>query len=135
MIPWNDEYKVGMKELDGQHLILFSIINQIDINIAAERTGDLIEDVLSALTAYVSYHFAFEEALMRQHGYPRLAEHIASHRRLSQTLDELAAGQRMTDVAQAVRIRKFAIDWLVDHIMQDDAEFADLVKAGQDVAV
>ncbi len=127
MLAWSDDYKIGLKELDAQHLILFSIINQIDINIDSGRPADLIEDVLGALRSYVEYHFAFEEGFMRQHGYPDLEHHRDAHGSLSAELAGLPA-QSDDRLAQAVRIRKFAIDWLVDHILQEDAAFAEYMR-------
>lgn len=130
MLVWSDDYRIGMKELDAQHLILFSIINQIDINIESGRSADLVEDVLGALAAYIEYHFRFEEQLMREHGYPDADLHAAQHAGLWEKMRKVAAAAATTDrLQEAVKIRKFAIDWLVDHILQDDLAFADFVHA------
>lgn len=125
MLVWSEEYKIHLPELDAQHLMLFGIINQIDINIQAGQAGELLDDLLGALASYVEYHFAFEEKMMRAHSYPVAREHHEGHMRLVATVKDLTReaghGDRLT---HALKIRRFVIDWLVDHILTDDADFA-----------
>lgn len=133
MLAWTEEYKVGMAELDSQHLMLFGIINQIDINIRAEKAGDLLDDVLGALESYVRYHFASEEVVMQRHGYPGLEGHHRSHMAVSRSLAELSvkALEGADKLAGALKVRKFVIDWLVDHILEEDAAFVTFVEEGK----
>jgi hemerythrin len=126
MLVWTEDYKIGLAELDAQHLMLFAVINQIDINIEAGRAGELLDDLLGALANYVQYHFEFEEAMMIAHGYPPAPDHRQGHCRLVQSLSSLiapASGQA-DKLGHALKVRRFVIDWLVDHIMTEDADFA-----------
>jgi hemerythrin len=49
MLTWGDEYRIGNEEMDGEHIILFALLNQLDINIGADRTASCVADLLRAL--------------------------------------------------------------------------------------
>ena len=111
--------------MDAEHLILFSLLNQLDININADLADECIYDVLAALDAYIDYHFAHEEALMKAWDYPHLESHSALHHQFMTEiarLRELVTGGDM--VRGALKVRGFVLEWLLNHIMETDVEYA-----------
>lgn len=125
MLVWEAGYKIGQEEMDAEHLILFSILNQLNINIDADMAQECVADVLTALGSYIDYHFAHEEALMKAWGYPGLEAHAAKHHEfmleVSRLRHEAEAGDMLTN---ALRVRSFVLDWLLDHIIETDVDYA-----------
>lgn len=125
MLAWEDGYKIGQGEMDAEHLILFSLLNQLNININADMAHDCVGDVLAALGAYIDYHFAHEEALMKAWGYPGLAEHSARHHEFMNEVSRLRQQAEGGDMLKtALRVRGFVLEWLLNHILDVDAEYA-----------
>ncbi len=130
MLAWEESYKIGHDRMDGQHLVLVALINQLDININDDGVQGILPDVLEAVGAYLGYHFAEEEAVMRAAGYPGLDGHVAMHRAFTEQFDRLLALAAAGQVLQAaLKVRSFAIDWLIRHILQADAEYASHIAA------
>lgn len=128
MLIWEEGYKIGHAEMDSEHLILFSILNQLDVNINNDKADDCIADVLGALGSYIRYHFTHEETVMRDAGYPRLEEHAAMHRAFVDEIEGLRAELGGDDqLRAALKLRAFVLDWLLDHIMTVDADYARFV--------
>ncbi len=125
MLTWGDEYRIGNEDMDGEHIILFALLNQLDINIGANQAATCVTDLLHALLSYISFHFAHEEALMAAYKYPDLARHHLAHEALIAETNRL--GQRATSIDAAVvalEIRAFVQDWLLRHIREDDLRYA-----------
>lgn len=135
MLVWEDGYKIGQGEMDAEHLILFSLLNQLDVNINADMAGDCVSDVLAALGAYIDYHFAHEEALMKAWGYPRLEEHSAKHHEFMNEVSRLRESAKGEDVLKAaLRVRGFVLQWLLSHILEVDADYANFIADKAKVA-
>lgn len=129
MFVWEEGYRIGNEEMDAEHLILFALLNQIDININADMAAD-VADVLTALDSYIDYHFAHEEALMKAWAYPGLEEHSAKHHEFMNELARLRALVRSGDVmTAAMKLRGFVLTWLLEHIMTVDADYARFIAA------
>lgn len=125
MLVWEQTYKTGVPAMDAEHLILFSLLNQIDINIEKNEVGCL-NDVLGALETYIDYHFAHEEELLLAKGFPDLPRHAEVHRKFLAEVRALRDRVAEDDVliAAAMRIRFLVMGWLIDHILEDDVAYA-----------
>ena len=125
MLAWEQGYKIGQWEMDAEHLILFSLLNQLDININADLVDECVHDVLTALGAYIDYHFAHEEALMKAWGYPDLEAHAAKHHEFTQEVGRLREMVKTGDTLRgALKVRGFVLEWLLNHIMETDVDYA-----------
>ncbi|HSV30363.1 MAG TPA: hemerythrin family protein [Candidatus Omnitrophota bacterium] len=130
MLVWEEGYKIGQEEMDAEHLILFSILNQLNINIQNDMAGACVADVLGALGSYIDYHFAHEEALMKSWGYPGLEGHSAKHHEFMNEIARLRREADGGDMLQAgLKVRAFVLDWLLSHILESDAEYAAFIAA------
>lgn len=128
MLVWEGGYKIGHVDMDAEHLILFSILNQLDTNIHADMAGECLADVLKALDSYIEYHFAHEEALMKAWNYPDLAAHSASHHDFMGELMRLREKHAPGDpLKAALKLRSFVLDWLLSHILEADVKYAKFI--------
>lgn len=130
MLAWEDGYRIGIDEMDAQHLILFAILNQIDININSDMAQECVADALGALTSYIEYHFAHEEALLRKWQFPGFDEHKQRHKEFVDEVERLYDEAGKGDFTKsALQLRSTVLQWLLNHILCEDLEYANYIKA------
>lgn len=128
MLVWENDYKIGNADMDAQHLILFALLNQLDVNINSDRAGECLDDVLNALAGYIDYHFAHEEALMKAWGYPGLDAHAQEHVAFVAEVKHLQAQVTGSNpLAAALKVRGFVLNWLLSHILAVDLDYAKFI--------
>ncbi|HVI50050.1 MAG TPA: hemerythrin family protein [Candidatus Sulfotelmatobacter sp.] len=128
MFEWEEDYKIGLPEMDAEHLVLFALINQIEINVNGEKADDCLRDVLGALLSYVTFHFSHEQEVMAAHGYPGLADHIRQHEEFSKTVHAMAEDDAEGGLEAALKLRGVVLNWLINHILRADADYAAYIR-------
>ena len=134
-VVWNDFYTLELPEIDDQHKVLFGIINDLWHAVVSKEEVDAISDVLRRLEHYTIIHFTAEEALMRSMAYPRLDEHKRAHRLF---IDQIGNARKKWADGQPIglEILHFLNNWLVDHIMTVDKDYAaHYARSGQPAAL
>lgn len=116
---WRAVYEVGDPKIDAQHQRLFTLANQL---LRADDEGALSLAVLQ-LQQHARTVFAHEEETMRRVGYADGERHRGLHGRLIERLEalgqDIAAGHWHGD-----GLMEFMTDWLLDHILDEDARLA-----------
>jgi hemerythrin len=115
--------KLGIKEIDEQHAHLVECLDRLELWVGKGQGFAAALDALNSLNDYVEVHFTFEEAFMRQHGYPKLDEHIAEHRQIKAELTRLSrqvleGGEIDQELLGLIR------EWIITHIGIEDVEYA-----------
>ena len=120
---WDTSLETGMELIDRQHQALFG---QIRVLLDPSK-GDRIEETLAFMASYAVEHFATEEHLHQETDYPHAGEHLRAHHRFVAEFVELK--KEYDDSGHSLKIlmklAKFLLDWLKDHIRGQDQEFAD----------
>ncbi|MCX8086636.1 MAG: hemerythrin family protein [Rhodocyclaceae bacterium] len=125
MLTWqSDLYALGVAAMDAAHAEFCRLVD------AASRASD--EDfpyLLHALIEHTRGHFDHEERLMRECGFPALAEHASEHRRV---LGELL---HMANAVEEGRLRFARLyvsqglpAWFRNHLATMDAALAASLK-------
>ena len=126
-LSWKDEYSVGEPLMDSQHQKWISYINELMRAIEEQRNRDEQEEILENLVIYTRYHFASEERMMNRLGFEGLAEHREVHERMARRVRDMQAdvlaGRQVLDCDLLTLMQ----DWLVEHIMGDDRQYAILI--------
>jgi hemerythrin len=126
-LSWKDEYSVGEPLMDSQHQKWIGYINELMRAIEEQRSRDEQEEILENLVIYTRYHFASEERMMNRLGFEGLAEHRAVHDRMTRRVRDMQAdvlaGRQVLDCDLLTLMQ----DWLVEHIMGDDRQYAILI--------
>lgn len=114
--------------MDAQHRHMFKATNLV----YEMQRGGSRDEVLQAFAQLIhvtSVHFAHEEELMAQTGYPKTEVHTENHRELLRQLhgfaDAYTAGRFGTDHHKALG---FLRQWLDRHISSFDRDLADHIK-------
>jgi hemerythrin len=115
--------ETGVPKIDEQHRELFAQADKLRDVTQKER----IPETLEFLKNYVVKHFSMEEALMKASGYPKHPFHHQLHvdfvKQFTGYYDEYkSSGGKFSLV---LSINTMVNNWLRDHIMTHDKEFAE----------
>lgn len=123
------EVEIGIPDIDAEHRQLISHYNAL---IQALNEGnDVTAFGLSfySLVMRVRQHFASEEQLMQDIGYPQIARHRGEHQKLLATandfLNSVLTRYEKYDCSAVAKYFKY---WLLDHVMHHDRALADFAS-------
>lgn len=125
---WNEEYNIGIKEVDEEHMQLVKLLNQLYKDMYAGKGRNALENVLSSLISYTQTHFLNEEKIMISNGYPGYLEHKRIHKKMTEKVLEMYKQFQNDKISSPVQISNFLKNWLLKHIMGTDKKFADFIK-------
>ena len=118
---WNSTLETNVEKIDKQHQEIF---RQADILVDPSKQGK-ISDMLKFLGEYVILHFQDEEELQSTSKYPKFPAHKQFHTQFLASFQEMNRRYSQTgDKTVVSEISNLVIDWLKDHIMVHDKEFA-----------
>ncbi|WP_374324034.1 bacteriohemerythrin [Azonexus sp.] len=126
-INWTSDLDTGIPVIDQQHRRIVDFINDLE---AAQVLGnqEKIKQVIYDCIDYTLSHFAFEESMQEEAGYPYCKPHKKVHELFTRKVAEYQ--QRMElgdDVAE--ELHGMLARWLVNHIKRDDADYVASVRA------
>ena len=126
VLTWQDELNTGIEVIDHQHQRIVEMINHLHV-VRHGLEPMAVSEVIDELIDYTLSHFAFEEELMEEAGYPFSAAHKRVHevftKRVSEYRLRFEAGEDIVDDLRSMLSR-----WLFNHIRNDDKAYADSVK-------
>ncbi len=126
LLIWQDDLNTGIDVIDGQHRRIVDMLNQLH-SAQLGRNPVLVGEVIDELVDYTLSHFAFEEELMEEAGYPFTDAHKRVHalftRRVNEYRLRFRAGEDVADELKSLLSR-----WLFNHIRNDDKAYVADVK-------
>jgi hemerythrin-like metal-binding protein len=126
---WRPDLFTGIPEVDEQHRELLAQIGALE---EAARSGDLdlAAGMLTYLERYAAEHFATEERVMSEYGYPDRDTHWSLHLafavELARRKTEHVANR--LDAADLVDLGQWMDRWLNEHVLQADTDLARFVQ-------
>lgn len=115
---WSDDLSVKNRLIDEQHqqviLTLQSLPSQQD---------DDFDRIFREILRYTLEHFSDEEWWMRQIDYPEVTEHMDLHIEMAQRFDSYLK-EYVDGILDEVEFKEFLLNWLADHIFQEDMKIA-----------
>jgi hemerythrin len=131
-IVWSSELEIGIPVIDAQHQRIVEYINIVE-HVQQTKSKKELLSVMDELVDYTLSHFAFEESLMEEAGYPFTTAHIKVHqlfaKRVGSFQQRAVSGENITE--ELLHVLKA---WLVNHIKRDDHDYSELVKANMEEA-
>jgi hemerythrin len=122
-LQWSEEFAVGVESIDREHRALFDLFNDLHRGILRGETQSLTAEKLVRLVQYTREHFADEERLMAESGYPKLEEHRASHRSLTVQVEAMMADLERSQAVMNLPALKFLNEWVTQHILKEDRAY------------
>jgi hemerythrin len=124
---WQDNYNLGIQAIDEQHQKLVDIINKFYDAFYKSETNDVMYPILEELIDYTVYHFNTEEDIFLKYNYNQIAAHTELHEQFKKKVLEFQK-QFLEGKTITYRVMTFLRDWLTNHILVSDREYADLIK-------
>ncbi len=130
-IKWHESLAVGVAEIDGQHQELFRRLNQLLEACNQGKGKESAREMVTFLQEYVVEHFAAEEKLQRQSGYPGYAAHRAQHAEFMIAAGELkfTLEEQGPTLPFIITVNKVIVDWLTQHISKMDKDLGRYLAA------
>jgi hemerythrin-like metal-binding protein len=129
---WTPELLTGNREIDSQHKQIFRLTGTLAAACISGHGTEMLGETLDFLASYTERHFADEEALMRDHGYPAYGEHKQLHDdfkiTVSNLTEEFKTGGSSRDLLD--KVNSVMVHWLVEHIKQEDYKIARWISSG-----
>ena len=119
-VEFNQDYSIGITEIDKQHERFFEIYNDLADRLAGSQgmTEAEVFSVFNELFMYTKYHFREEEWIMKTAQYPDLRDHLDQHQSLIDGLSKVRREvARLPDVIRAIEL--FVKIW-GEHILVTD---------------
>jgi hemerythrin len=120
---WFDGLRLGVAEIDDQHRYLVGLILEFE---SGKNNADP-RKILMELMRYTRAHFTEEEAMMGLYGYPGKNRHRDLHDELLKDVVRFSSGD-LSDPALQHELHHLLRAWLIRHILQEDADFAQFLK-------
>lgn len=130
-IIFDDSLKTGNELIDSQHQELIARVNKLTDALATTKEKTVAVQTLDFLMDYTEFHFAAEEKLQEEKGYPELAAHKEIHKSFVQAVDDLRSmleEEEGPSDAFVAAVNKNVVDWLKNHIQGCDKKVAEFVK-------
>ncbi len=125
-IIWDTKLETGIEVIDAQHQRIVEYINDLEIA-KMKLDKKMVNDIIEQLIDYTQSHFGFEEEMLEEAGYKFLKPHKKVHelfiRRVTDFTMRAAKGEDIVD-----ELHSMLSKWLVNHIANEDRDYADAVK-------
>ena len=125
LIEWNERLSTGVGLIDLQHRVLFRMTN--DLFTACLYGREIVEAYFNAaarrLLNYARRHFADEETLMGQTGYPQAGEHRERHREFLRESLRYVGRFEAGEPGIPLLFVRFLRRWIFSHVAVTDKKY------------
>ena len=122
------DLSVGIPEIDDEHRRFFVDIYALENALRASRQVIEVHDLMATLVENALNHFAHEEQLFAQFGFPDLAAHSGTHDRIATELVGLKQTFKDTDFSRKwLEVGAMLKDVLLNHILHEDMKYRDFL--------
>ena len=127
---WNESlHCVGIAAIDDQHREIIERVNLIADAVGQGNRHEAVQEMMDDLVLFACEHFALEERLMTEYGFPDLKDHIEEHIGLLQQVNNLRNALRTPNPTKAALVSAFITDWAELHILQSDKGIGEFLSA------
>jgi hemerythrin len=128
LFPWNEDYEIGITEIDKQHRHLVGIINELSDAMIEQKGDEAVPQILEKLVDYIQLHFSTEEEVMHRGNYPALDTHSQEHHDMTREVLEFRKNYSRNHQVSPSELLGFLCEWLKNHILMSDKELGRFFK-------
>lgn len=128
LMPWSSQLSVNINLIDDQHKKLVGMINELHKAMKLKKSNSAMSGILDRLIDYTASHFATEEKLFAQFGYPEEKAHVELHRKLVAQVVDIQQKFKAGDVMLSMDLMTFLKEWLVTHIQGTDKKYSSFLR-------
>lgn len=125
-VAWSEELSVGLPEIDAEHRRFIALVNELNAAIAGREPKATIERLLHEIYLDAESHFAHEERMFAERGYPDARHHAEVHAGLLVQMRAAIQDLRETEWSRFWVETGLAIkSLLVEHLLGEDMRYRD----------
>jgi hemerythrin len=125
LMEWTPQMYIGVQEIDAEHKKLVLLINQLFEAMQKGAGHSALGQILQGLISYTRTHFAHEEKLFAETGYPGAEAHKKEHENLTHRVLEIQKRyENGADDTLTIETLTFLKNWLVNHTTGSDKQYA-----------
>ena len=128
LFPWSEKYFVGVAFADVQHKQLVDIINRFHKALVDNKGRVEVGRTLDQLIRYTQAHFAAEEKILQNCGYPDFPAHHTEHECLAYAVLEFHQRLMTNELEMTAHAGDFLKEWLGGEILDVDMKFGPFLK-------
>jgi hemerythrin len=130
-ISWTPDLMLNVQAIDDQHRELIKRFNDLGEAVWDGKGKEEIVRIIDFVSEYTVFHFAAEETLMRNHGFPEYQGHKKAHDNLVEEVVRFRSGLEKTDAKSELVIAVVGRlgEWTREHIRKMDKELAKFLTA------
>jgi hemerythrin-like metal-binding protein len=128
ILTWDATFSVGVPQIDNEHRLLCALINDL-LRVTDASLGvqiQVVDQALQGLLDCIRRHFASEEQLLLENGYPEYEAHQSLHRVLENGLEHFRAHGTLVVNKELI---DFLCHWFLDHLQSEDQKYAAFLKS------
>ena len=129
IVAWDDCLLTGLQPIDQHHRHLVDLLNKTYDAFVDRSPESDVGTVLEELIDYATYHFAQEERMMAETGYPERADHMKEHERFASRVGEIQRDFVKGSAPISLEVISFLKNWLINHISDTDSRFGKFATA------
>ena len=128
-LDWNESLSTYIPEIDAEHQHFIRLVNGLNEAIIARMNKKKIKSRMQAILDDAAMHFAHEEAVFKEWGYPDAEEHAQIISFLNEIMESVDHGKMAHGWLEAGLEMKQV---LIQHILNEDMKYRDYhVAQGQ----
>ncbi|MEA2027427.1 MAG: bacteriohemerythrin [Campylobacterota bacterium] len=132
-VIWQDNFEIGLEEVDDQHHMLVDTINKANNLLVKDYTFKDLEDITNDLIHYALLHFETEEDLMHTYAYdtkkPKDYDiHTSEHHKFKARVTAIREDIKKGEFVEREEIINFLCQWLVDHTNKIDKKLGKFLE-------
>ena len=127
-LPWKDEHRIGIQQFDLEHQELVALIDQLHTLMVVQRDRVQADRLMDTLLQTIRRHFAHEETLLSELGFPDLEAHAREHSALIEELSNLHR-QFKAGTLSALATPHFLQKWLLNHLQTTDRKYVAFMRS------
>lgn len=126
LLEWRSDYECGVASIDHEHREMIQVINDFYDKLTGECSDQIVAFYMGEIHALIESHFALEEKLMRQSGYPDYGPHKADHDRLLDDLRDIMDDTHMDSTMSRDALGTRLQSWFSIHFSTMDRDLPQL---------
>lgn len=126
-VPWDESLSVGIDIIDEHHRYLFDLINDLYDVVINKRGARDVARLIKSLDAYAKVHFRSEELMMKHYAFEGINRQEKQHHAFESKIREFYEELHANPLVAQFDVLSYLRDWLVQHILVEDAQLRALV--------
>ncbi|CDH44072.1 MAG: hemerythrin family protein [Candidatus Competibacteraceae bacterium] len=128
LLVWNESLTIDIQSMDFQHKHWIRLINELHEAMLQGKGSQVIDQTLDNALGYARLHFAAEERLLSESGYPTYEQHKKLHGHFVDKILRLKNRLNEGHTVLAMELITEMRAWLTQHIQQVDRQYAPFLK-------